>query len=80
MAAIPEHRRAKGKKDLDVEHDPLSVERVLMVQWCIHFDSFKFKIVVQDRPLARRGILSVISLIYDPLGFSPIVLSAKIIL
>ena len=37
--------------------------------------------MVQERPLTRRGILSVISLIYDPLGIlSPIVLSAKIIL
>ncbi len=34
-----------------------------------------------SRPLTRRGILSVISSIYDPLGFlSPVILRAKIIL
>ena len=66
MAAIPEDRRAKDIKDLDLEHDPLSVERVLGVQWCIRSDAFKFKIMVQDRPLTRRGILSVISSVCKP--------------
>lgn len=81
MAGIPEDQRAKGMKDLDLDHDLLPVERVLGVQWCIQSDAFKFKIMVQDRPLTRRGILSVISSIYDPLGIlSPVVLSAKIIL
>ncbi|KAK0132610.1 Zinc finger MYM-type protein 1 [Merluccius polli] len=68
MAAIPENQRAKGIKNLDLDHNLLPVERVLGVQWCIQSDDFKFKIVVQDRPLTRRGILSVISSIYDPLG------------
>ena len=78
MAAIPENQRAKGIKNLDLDHNLLPVERVLGVQWCIQSDDFKFKIVVQDRPLMRRGILSVISSIYEPLGIlSPIVLSAK---
>ena len=44
-------------------------------------DTFRFKIVVKDRLPTRRGILSVISSIYDPLGFvAPLILPAKIIL
>lgn len=36
---------------------------------------------MKDRPLTRRGILSIVSSIYDPLGFvSPLILKAKIIL
>lgn len=57
MVQIPEDQRAKGIKDLDLDHDR-PVERVLGVQWCIQSDSFQFKIVVPDRPLTRRGILS----------------------
>lgn len=64
-----------------MELDSLSVERVLGVEWNIKSDSFKFKIVLKDRPLTRRGILSTVSSIFDPLGMlSPVVLTAKRIL
>lgn len=81
LDAIPEEQRAKDMKDLDLNYDVLPVERVLGVQWCIQSDAFKFKIIVQERPATRRGILSIVSSIYDPLGIlSPVVLVAKIIL
>lgn len=64
-----------------MELDLLLVERVLGVEWCIKSDSFKFKIVLKDRPFTRRGILSTVSSIYDPLGMlSPVVFTAKKIL
>lgn len=81
LYAIPEDQRAKTVKDLSMDWDSPSVERVLGVQWCIQSDVFKFKIVIKDRPLTRRGILSMICSIYDTLGIvSPVVLSAKQIL
>ncbi|KAL0176849.1 hypothetical protein M9458_029179, partial [Cirrhinus mrigala] len=81
LNVIPEEDRVKEVKNLDLNHDMLPVERVLGVQWCAESDTFKFKIVVKERPFTRRGILSVISAIYDPLGFlAPVVLSAKRIL
>ena len=81
LAAIPEGERAKEVKELDLNYDTLPVERALGVQWCVQSDTFKFKIKVQDRPLTRRGILSVLSSIYDPLGvLVPVVLKAKLIL
>lgn len=84
LSTIPEEERAKDVKDLDLNHDMLPMKRVLGVQWCAEFDTFKFKVVLTDlRPFTRRGlvILSVISSIYDPLGFlSPVVLVAKKIL
>ncbi len=66
---------------MDLDHEALPVERVLGLQWCVKSDAFKFKISIQDRPLTRRRILSVVSSIYDPLGvLVPVVLKAKLIL
>ena len=81
LAAIPQEERSLEVKDLDLDSENLPVERALGVQWCVQSDSFRFKITLRDRPLTRRGILSVISSIYDPLGFlSPVGLVAKRIL
>ncbi|XP_046551559.1 uncharacterized protein LOC124261296 [Haliotis rubra] len=78
--SIPEEDRAKEVKDLDID-DALPVERALGVQWCVESDTFKFRIAVKDKPATRRGILSTVSSIYDPLGFAgPFVLKAKGIL
>ena len=44
----------------------------------VESDTFKFHITVKDKPVMRRGILSVVSSIYDPLGFAaPFMLTAK---
>lgn len=57
------------------------MERALGVQWCIESDTFNFTISLRDRPCTRRGILSTISSIYDPLGFvAPVLLEGKTIL
>lgn len=81
LAGIPPEERDKEVKDLDLDKDSLPVERALGVRWCVESDSFKFKIVLKTHPLTRRGILSMVSSIYDPLGFvAPVVLSAKKIL
>ena len=61
--------RAQGLKDLDLQHCTLPVERALGVQWCVETDTFQFRMILQDKPLTRRGILSTVSSVYDPLGF-----------
>ena len=56
----------------------LPIEQALGVTWDVESDTFGFKISVKDRPATRRGILSVVSSIYDPLGFAaPFTLPAK---
>ncbi|XP_051778811.1 uncharacterized protein LOC127526691 [Erpetoichthys calabaricus] len=81
LLSIPEEDRAIDQKDLDLNHDLLPVERDLGVQWCTQTDSFKFQVKLQDKPATRHGILSVVSSIYDPLGFlAPVILLAKLIL
>ena len=81
LEAIPPEDRAKEIKDLNLEADPLPIERVLGVTWCVENDAFQFRIELGDRPLTRRGILSTVGSIFDPLGFiAPVVITAKQIL
>lgn len=81
MTYIPVSRRAKEVKDLDLENDTLPIDRALGVQWCVENDVFCFKMDIKDQPLTRRGILSMVSSVFDPLGFlAPFTLKAKCLL
>ncbi|XP_068684873.1 uncharacterized protein [Montipora foliosa] len=81
IESIPEEDRAKNIKNLDLNTDALPPERVLGVEWCMESDTFQFQIALKDRPMTRRGILSSVSSIYDPLGFAaPFLLRGKWIL
>ncbi|XP_063448067.1 uncharacterized protein LOC134727615 [Mytilus trossulus] len=78
---IPIEDRAKDLKNLDLLNDKLPITKTLGIQWCIESDSFQFRIELTNKPLTRRGILSTLSSVYDPLGFlSPFVLLGKQIL
>ena len=78
---IPESDRSEGVKEIDLDLDTLPLERTLGVQWCVESDSFEFSVVLQDKPCTRRGILSTVSSIYDPIGFvAPLMLEGKSIL
>ena len=82
LASIPVHHRAKAVKELDLDKEKLKeqipVEPALGIHWNTHSDTFSFKVTVTSRPATRRGILSTVSSVYDPLGFlSPFILKAK---
>ena len=80
MSVLPEDR-AKEIKGLDLGQDKLPIERALGVHWCIESDAFKFRIELKDQPCTRRGMLSTISSVYDPLGIiAPVILIGKRIL
>lgn len=55
--------------DLDLDTDQLPVEHTSGLQWYVETDQFGFKASAQERPQTRRGILLVVSSLYDPLGF-----------
>lgn len=81
LLSSPEEHRASGVKDLDLDQDSLPMERALGIQWCTESDTFIYSIKVNEKPLSRRGILSVVNSIYDPLGFLvPVILPAKLLL
>jgi hypothetical protein len=81
IESIPKEHQAENVKNLSLGQDKLPIERALGVHWCVESDVFKFRILLKDNPCTRRGILSTISSIYDPLGFiAPVVLVGKKIL
>ena len=81
METVPSEDMAKGLKELDFNIDALPIERALGVQWCIESDTFQFRITLKDQPLTRRGILSTVCSVFDPLGFiAPVVIVGKQIL
>jgi len=69
LESIPETERAQSIRNLDIQMDPLPFERTLGIVWCVENDSFQFRVELKDVPLTRRGILSTVSSIFDPVGF-----------
>ncbi len=81
LQSLTEECRAKECKELDLDKDSLPVERALGLLWCAETDSFKLKMEIQEKSCTRRGMLSVSSSVYDPLGIlAPVVIPAKIML
>ena len=79
LATIPLEERAPSMIYIDFESLP--VERALGVLWDVEADAFRFRIAEMKFINTRRGILSLVSSMYDPFGFaSPIVLPAKQVL
>jgi hypothetical protein len=78
---IPIDARAKGLQCLELSGMQLPIEKTLGTVWCVESDSLKFRIELKDKPLTRRGLLSTVSSVYDPLGLiSPFILTGKQIL
>jgi hypothetical protein len=49
--------------------------------WYVGPDTFQFRVQIKEKPVTRRGTLSVISSVFDPLGLiSPFILKGKWIL
>lgn len=79
LEAIPSSARAPSVANLDLEDLP--IDRVLGTQWNIEADILSFRIEEKLVPDTRKGVLSLIYSIYDPLGFAaPLVLPAKMLL
>ena len=81
LSSVPQEDRAIDTKDRHLVNDVTAIERALGVHWCIESDTLQFRIIVQDKPLSRRGILSTVSSVFDPLGLvAPFILMGKRIL
>jgi len=81
LSSVPESERSESTKNLNLVHDQLPQERTLGLEWSAETDSFTFALPHFNKPTTKRGLLSTISQIYDPLGLiSPVILKGKQIL
>lgn len=85
LTTIPESERAKSVVNLDLEKLP--TETALGLKWNTEEDKFvweaseKILQVVNQRPTTRRGMVSAIYSLFDPLGFiAPYTMKAKLML
>ncbi|XP_033099479.1 uncharacterized protein LOC117103088 [Anneissia japonica] len=77
LKSLPSSSVADGCK----QWSTFPTERTLGILWDAGSDAFQFSSCVRERPSTRRGVLSRVSSIFDPLGFlSPYVLDGKKIL
>lgn len=80
MTTIPKEEWGKSFSAIDVSLDKLPTERALGMLWDISSDNFKYDIQLKDTPKTKRGLLSTLSTVYDPLGWvSPFILRAKLL-
>jgi len=81
IESVPTCDRSKELKNLDLTRDALPKEHALGLQWNVEQDSLCFRVNVQSKPATRRGILSVVNFVFNPLGFgAPAIQPMKVLL
>ena len=68
LLSIPEEHRKTGMKNEDLLGN-LPEEQALGVLWKTEEDLLGFKVSIKGKPTTRRGVLSILSSVYGPLGF-----------
>lgn len=78
LLTIKEEERGKDIRCLDLDEDQLPVDRALGLQWSMEDDTFRFGVIIPEKPHTRRGLLSMVSSVFDPSGIlAPLTLPAK---
>ena len=81
LETLPADRLSPQLQELDLHNDDLPAHKTLGLNWHASSDQFCVKISFADHPSTRRGLLSVLASVYDPLGIAgPYTLPAKLIL
>lgn len=81
MQAFSSEDYANSLKELDLGVNSLPMQRTLGLLWNLETDCFNFQVQSDNRPYTRRGLLSVVNSLYDPLGFvAPITVQGKLLL
>ena len=76
---IPEKDRSSSSQKVNCDSNP--TQRTLGINWNTLTDKFEIYVNLNERPATRRGMLSQIGQVFDPLGFlQPFLLPGKLIL
>ena len=78
LASVPPSERSKTA--LRLGEDDLT-DRALGLSWLVSNDRFVFDVKLRDVPATRRGVLSMVASLFDPLGLvAPVTLGPKLLL
>ena len=81
MEAFSTDDHATSMKDLDLGGDAAPVQRSLGLHWETTIDTFTFKVSAADKPFTRRGLLSTVNSLFDPLGLvAPVTIQGRALL
>lgn len=80
MDALPPEDRAKDLSDVHLDLHTTPAQSSLGLIWNLSLDAFIFSTDLKDVPETKRGVLSCLHSLYDPIGFlSPVILAGKFI-
>ncbi|KAM7402818.1 hypothetical protein PAMP_018029 [Pampus punctatissimus] len=80
-SAFPGEDLATGLQGLELGQHAPPLQHSLGLGWDLSTDQFSFRVEINDKPFTKRGVLSVINSLYDPLGFAvPVSIEGRSIL
>ena len=81
MRAFEPEELASDIRDLGLDDETLPAQRSLGLCWDVNTDMFTFKVAVTDKPYTRRGVLSIVNSVFDPLGLAaPVTIRGRLLL
>ena len=76
LKTVPEEDRLGGVSNLAL--NKASSERTFRVSWNTQTNQFEIHVCIKKKPVTHRGILSIMSQVFDPIRIiHPFLLSAK---
>ena len=72
LKSIPDVDRRNNVSDEPLTFGKLPEDKALGVKWNISKDTLGFQTKMTENPSTRRGLLSMLSSIYDPLGLGAV--------
>ncbi|XP_067282594.1 uncharacterized protein [Pseudorasbora parva] len=78
LAAFPSEDCVAEGREVDLCAKEAAIQRSLGLLWEVATDTFTFSVSIEGKPFTRRGVLSMVNSIFDPLGFlAPVVIQGR---